>query len=165
MGAMKRTGRAIERRARELGDLARRRQTETPREVGYRKKSHVVIGQVRQAGEKFEAEFVPPRLGSQLAPYHDHNTVLAYEAGAHQVAVWAMKNTMGFKGVEMLVTQNSFKWRKKASPNEKITIEVRKTGEDQTQNTRLVTFFCRFLRQDGSVAHGSFTVGIIKKKT
>ncbi|MDO8634495.1 MAG: hypothetical protein Q7K34_04360 [archaeon] len=165
MGAMKRTGKTIARHAGELKDILRRRATAKPREVGYRKKSHVVIGPVRQAGEKFEAEFVPPRLGSQLAPYHDHNTVLAYEAGAHQVAVWAMKNAMGLRGVEMLVTQSSFRWRKKTAPGEKITIEIRKTGENQAKKTRLLAFSCRFLRKDGPVAHGSFTVGIIKKKT
>ena len=118
----------------EVADKFRRRKTEVPRLVGWRKKNQVVVGHVEKividGKNVFVTMFVAPRKGSQFNPYwNDHHITLSLEAGCHQVAMASIKKFEKLSGVIPTVTMSSFKWKKKIAPTQSVRIEGRLNEE------------------------------------
>ena len=163
-----RTVRKVQRRLREIADSGRRRTVANPRLAGLKRKGHVVIGEPKKITEDgnttFQADFVLPGMGSQLAPFLNHVVAVALETGANQLALAALKK---FENIEMSglrTIEQEFKWKQPVAPSENVRIQLReKIGPEGIDKSR--TFKCTYLGgSDGNevLAEGKISLEILK---
>ena len=159
--------RNIHRIASEFRDRFRRRRVEKPRDVGYYKKEQVLIYNPRQTEKGIEADFVPPRLGTPLAPYADHIYAPALPVSAQQIAIYSLKKKVDTRTHEILLTEAiGFKFRRKIHPKTRVITRLTEGETIQAgKETTLKTFKAKcFVKGDKNpFTHGEFTVAITKK--
>ena len=151
-------------------DRFRRRVTEKPSLAGYPSKKVVVIGPVRrvEGKEAFEADFVSPRLFSQLAPFRDHHTAYSLDMASYQIANAAIRKFEGKTKTIMPIVDYSVKWRKFPSRETKLLIQISPTKTDKTfSGTELRYFRARVIDKNNPktiFANGEFSISILQEK-
>src|SRR3989344_528863 len=155
----------------ELKDKTRGRRTEKPHLVGLGKRGQVFVGRVEkinvEGADAVQAKFVPPRLGSQMSPYYDHHTALAFLSAAHQVAVAALKKYNGVRHMDLPTTRIEFNVRKPAPIGNKVLVQVWQVNERENEGKTSKRFKCKFTNPDNSetlYADGAFTVLLSPKE-
>lgn len=170
MGFIGRVKRSARRTTAEFRDRFRMRRTEKPASVGYYKRREVLVAKIRQSAKKgaFVADFVHPRLGSALAPFHDHVYAPALGIAAQQVAVNCIKKSIeNPRGHEILLTEiDSFKFRRKVLPGTKMWLELTEEKTQETTSTVLKTFLARVFVEGEKhpFTHGRFTLAVVPKQ-
>ena len=142
---LKRGAKVAVRKAAELKDRFRRRNTEKPHLAGVYKKGQVMIGKPElifnsEGRNVFQAEFIRPRVGSQLNPYADHIIGPAVEIASHQLVVSALKRFGGIKGVSMPSILIRYKVKKPIPPKGKIIIRVLETSSFKVGGKKIRSF-------------------------
>lgn len=137
----------------ETADEFRSRRTEKPHLVGLHKKSHVVIGPVTKkiVGGKtvFTADFVRPRLGSQLGPFFGHVTAPAVGMAAHQVAVASIKKFEKLSGLAMPLRDFRLKTRKAIPPKTIFEVVIEPAGNTNLENGLDLRYFkCKLIEKE-----------------
>jgi hypothetical protein len=138
--------------------------------AGYPSKKTVVVSPVRRIeGKKtvFEADFVPPKLHSQLAPFKDHHVAYALELGAYQVANAAIRKFEGKKDVVLPLVSHNVIWRRFPSREKEVLIQIEPLRTEKTMGGTEVRYFrSRVLDKESKktvFGNGEFGIAIIKK--
>jgi len=174
MGATRRFRRRAKIFFSEIPDKFRRRKTEKPSVVRWPKKSHVVIGSVKETEYRgktaFVAEFIPARAGTQLNPFpNTHQIPTAFEHASQQTIIGGLTRFGNIDSSVMLDTiYHGFRTIIEVTPGIKLFIRVQQRGKD-TMTSRGISrsYTCRAV----SVANkktvyvtGNITMGFFSQK-
>jgi hypothetical protein len=110
----------------------------------------------------FEADFIPPRLGSGLAPFADHTVAFSMELAAFQVAIASLKKFGKKRNQRMPISHSSYVWRRRTPRTSPIVIQVVPTGTQRTvNNTELRIFNAKIIdKSDPRVVYGKGSFGV-----
>ncbi|MAG18067.1 MAG: hypothetical protein CL944_01175 [Candidatus Diapherotrites archaeon] len=153
----------------EFRDAFRRRKVEKPHLVGAYKKSQVLIRKpeiISIAGQEvFQATIVNPRLGTGLAPYHDHVTATAMQMAAHQTVVSCFKKFKKVNGYDMPTVDIKLRLNKKAPLSNKLLVQVEETKSTDLNGAKFKTFKCQIIdaNTEAVYSNGSFMIAMIPK--